>query len=194
MMVVNLLKSSVGNDKLEQLHQSVQNSYLFCTKKHIFSILHIYFYKTPTSIYLFYNLFYLNNHFLTFFIILSQTLSLHSQDSLYSHMKIQSKHGGKNFDPSTVRNSSLKLRSKHRYSPIHKRWFASANSFFVSLLVCLVLWCLWLILWLIFYFCGWFVSVGVCVLEEEEDDEGQKMCWFCRWRRERKKRSKIRNY
>ena len=126
MMVVNLLKSSVGNDKLKQPHQSMQNSCLFCTKKHIFSILHTYFYKTPTSIYLFYNLFYLNNHFLTFFYYFIS-------NSLYSHMKIQSKHGEKNSDPSTVRNSSLKLRSKHRYSPTHKRWFASADSFFVSI-------------------------------------------------------------
>ena len=40
-----------------------------------------------------------------------------------------------------------------------------------------------LFLWLIFYF----VPVGVRVLEEEEDDEGEKMRWFCRWRREKKK-------
>ena len=46
----------------EQLHQSVQNSYLFCKKKHIFSILHTHFYKIPTLVYLFYNLFYLNNN------------------------------------------------------------------------------------------------------------------------------------
>ena len=48
------------------------------TLKTYFSILHTHFYKTPTSIHLFYHLFYLNNHFLTFLIIiLSQTLSLH---------------------------------------------------------------------------------------------------------------------
>ena len=29
-----------------------------------------------------------------------------------------------------------------------------------------------LILWLIFYFCGLILSVGVCVSEEEVDDEG----------------------
>ena len=40
---------------------------LFCTKKHIFSILHTYFYKTPTSVCLFYTFFYLNNIILTFF-------------------------------------------------------------------------------------------------------------------------------
>ena len=32
------------------------------------------------------------------------------------------------------------------------------------------------------------MSVGVCVSEEEEDDEGEKMRWFCRWRREREKK------
>ena len=44
---------------------------LFCTKKAIFSILHIYFYKTPTSVYLLYTLFSLNNHFI-FFLLLFQ--------------------------------------------------------------------------------------------------------------------------
>ena len=38
-------------------------------KKHTFSIFHTYFYKTPTSICLFYTLFYLNNIFLTFFLL-----------------------------------------------------------------------------------------------------------------------------
>ena len=53
-------------------------------KKLFFSILHTHFYKTPTSVYLFYPLFYLNNHFSHFFIIiLSQTLSLNSRDSLF---------------------------------------------------------------------------------------------------------------
>ena len=31
----------------------------------------------------------------------------------------------------------------------------------------------------------------MCVSEEEEDDEGEKMRWFCRWRRERKKEEKL---
>ena len=30
----------------------------------------------------------------------------------------------------------------------------------------------------------------VCVPKEEENDEGEKMRWFCRWRRERKKGAK----
>ena len=38
-------------------------------EKPTFSILHTNFYKTPTSVCLFYHIFYLNNHFLTFFII-----------------------------------------------------------------------------------------------------------------------------
>ena len=38
-------------------------------KKHTFSIFHTHFYKTPTSICLFYTVFYLNNIFLTFFLL-----------------------------------------------------------------------------------------------------------------------------
>ena len=39
----------------------------FAKKKILFSILHTYFYKTPTSVCLFYTLFYLNNMFPPFF-------------------------------------------------------------------------------------------------------------------------------
>ena len=38
---------------LEQPHQFIQIFYLFYTKKPTFSILHIHFYKTHTSVYLF---------------------------------------------------------------------------------------------------------------------------------------------
>ena len=31
----------------------------------------------------------------------------------------------------------------------------------------------------------------MCISEEEEDDEGEKMRWFCKWRRERKKEAKL---
>ena len=43
----------------------------FTQKKPTVSILHTYFYKTPTSVCLFYHLFYLNNHFSYFFFIIS---------------------------------------------------------------------------------------------------------------------------
>ena len=56
---------------LEQLHPLMQIFLLFCTKKAIFSILHTYFYKTPTSVYLLYTLFSLNNRFIIFFFIIS---------------------------------------------------------------------------------------------------------------------------
>ena len=39
---------------LEHPHQLIHNFYLFCKKKHVFSILHTNFYKIPTSICLFY--------------------------------------------------------------------------------------------------------------------------------------------
>ena len=50
-------------------------------------------------------------------------------------------------------------------------------------MVCLVLWCLWLIFD--------FGSVGVCVSEEEADDEAVGLQ---KEKREKKKRSRIRNY
>ena len=40
--------------RLEQLHQLVQNFFHFAPLKPTFSILHTHFYKTPTSVYLFY--------------------------------------------------------------------------------------------------------------------------------------------
>ena len=43
--------------------------YILKKKKHIFSILHTYFYKTLTSVCLLYILFYLNNIFLIFLLL-----------------------------------------------------------------------------------------------------------------------------
>ena len=57
---------------LEQPHQFVQNSCLFCKKKRTFSILHTHFYKTPTLVYLFYHLFYLNNNISLIFYYIKQ--------------------------------------------------------------------------------------------------------------------------
>ena len=51
----------------------------------IFSILHIHFSKTPTLDYLFYTLFYLNNHFLTFYII-----SLSYPFNIFEHTRTHS--------------------------------------------------------------------------------------------------------
>ena len=57
----------------------VHNLNLFCKKKHTFSILHTYFYKRSTSIYLLYTLFYINNIFLFYF-----SLTLKLSASLFS--------------------------------------------------------------------------------------------------------------
>ena len=60
----------------------VHNFCLFCTqkkKKHIFSILHTHFYKTSSSVYLLYTLFYINNIFLFYF-----SLTLKLSASLFS--------------------------------------------------------------------------------------------------------------
>ena len=51
----------------------------------IFSILHIHFSKTSTLDYLFYTLFYLNNHFLTFYII-----SLSYPFNIFEHTRTHS--------------------------------------------------------------------------------------------------------
>ena len=53
--------------------KEVENSYLFCKKKYIFSILSAYFYKTPILIYLSYHLFYLNNNISLIFYYIKQT-------------------------------------------------------------------------------------------------------------------------
>ena len=49
--------------------------FYFAQKKPIFSILHTHFYKTPTSVYLFYTFFYLNNIILTFLLLFTTTLT-----------------------------------------------------------------------------------------------------------------------
>ena len=52
----------------------MQNSCLFCKKKHTFSILHTHFYKTSISIYLFYHIFYLNNNISFIFYYIKQAI------------------------------------------------------------------------------------------------------------------------
>ena len=52
----------------------MQNSCLFCKKKHTFSILHTHFYKTSISIYLFYHIFYLNNNISFIFYDIKQAI------------------------------------------------------------------------------------------------------------------------
>ena len=75
----------------------------------LFSILHINFYKTFTSVCLFYHLFYLNNHFPHFYYyFISNSLSLHSRDSLHSHLKLFSP--SQSFaDPSTDTHRSTSV-------------------------------------------------------------------------------------
>ena len=94
-------------------------------------------------------------------------------------LKLWSKHTEKNTDPNTPIQA---LWSKHADPPqalIHSlclRWY-------VRVWVCLVLWCLWLILWLIFYFvCG-----SLCIRGRSK----WWWHWFCRWRGERKKGAKL---
>ena len=76
-------------NQLEQPHQSMQIFCLFCKKKLTFSILHAHFYKTPTSVCLFYHLFYLNNHFSHFFFII-----FHWSHHLTKLSKISLTHSG----------------------------------------------------------------------------------------------------
>ena len=72
------------------------------------------------------------------------------------------------------------------FSPIHSLIQASIHSlclcWCVRVWVCLVLWCLWLI------FDFWFCVCGSVCIRGRRRWWGR---WFCRWRRERKKRSKL---
>ena len=70
--------------KLEQPHQSVQNSCLFC-KKNIFFFYFTFllFYKTPTSVYLFYYLFYLNNNISLIFLLYQTNHYTHGPTHLF---------------------------------------------------------------------------------------------------------------
>ena len=70
---------------LEQLHQWMENLSILEKNKKTFSILHTYFYKTPTSVCLFYHLFYLNNRFPHFHYYLSQLPFNASENSLFLH-------------------------------------------------------------------------------------------------------------
>ena len=110
-------------------------------KKTIFSILHTHFYKTPTSIYLLYPIFYLNSHFSHFFYyFISNSLSLHPWDSLFqtplwNSSLFQQTHSSLKL--LSIPNSFLKFRSKHSVDlfylnsdpsmPIQARWSKHAN-------------------------------------------------------------------
>ena len=66
--------------KLRHQHLHVQNFLHFAHLKPIFSILHIYFYKTPTSVYLFYTFIQQNIHSFTFLLLLSHSWPLSLSD------------------------------------------------------------------------------------------------------------------
>ena len=59
------------------------NFFSICTKKATFSILHTYFYKTLTLVYLLYTLFSLNNHFIFFFFYISTSSLVNPTFSLF---------------------------------------------------------------------------------------------------------------
>ena len=69
--IVPALMRSSKDKTIKRLRASTQTYHLFCIqKKTTFSILHTHFYKIPTSIHLLYNIFYINNIFIFFFLIL----------------------------------------------------------------------------------------------------------------------------
>ena len=145
-----------------------------------FSILYTYFYKTLISVYLFYHLFYLNNHFLTFFFIL-----FYPKLSLSTHETLSI--------PTKTLLSETPLH--HGHSPIQAPRLAdpssdthqatSADPLSLSLL-CVRAW-VCLIFWLIFYF----VSVGVCVSEEERRWWGREFVSFVDVEEREKKGAKL---
>ena len=119
-----------------------------------FSILYTYFYKTLISVYLFYHLFYLNNHFLTFFLYYFIPNSLSPLTRL---------------SPFPLKLFSLKLLSitvtrwsKHQDSPIQAPILTKPQAPIHSLYLCCVSvrGCVW--------FCGWFFIFVVDF-------------WFCVW-------------
>ena len=145
--------------------------------KPTFSILYTCFYKTPTSICLFYYLFYLNNYFSHFYYFISNTLSPLTRLSLFpSETLIQAWRETLLFetpiqapilaDPSTDTCQSTSANPPQasighkRRSAISADLQASIHSlclyWCVHVWVCLVFWCLWLILllilWLFFIF------------------------------------------
>ena len=104
----------------------MRNFYLFCPKKPTFCILHTHFYKTPISVCLFYHLFYLNNHFPHFFLIiylnpLSPFPVLNSL-SIHGH-KQRSKHQSTTVE--TRRSTSTDLPQ----APIHRDLFQLTQTF-----------------------------------------------------------------
>ena len=164
---------------LEQLHQSMQNFCLFCQKKPTFSILHTNFYKILTSVCLFYNLFYLNNHFPKFFNYLSQlslslSLSIHSLKLSLSipHLKLSLHlwsqamiHHGWNwpihkhrFATSTNPKRFVPVYPNIPISSKHQPTATSSQKCSLTLLMCpcVGVFDFWLILWCVY---GWFCGV-----------------------------------
>ena len=189
---------------------------LFCKKNLLFSILHTHFYKTHTSVCLFYHLFYLNNlfpHFFYYFISNSLSLSIHETLSIptetllfetplhHGHSLIQAPrladpHAPILTDPQA---SIQALILTNPQAPICHKWRStSVNPLSLSLLVCscvglfdfLVSVVDFLFLWLIFDF----VSVGVCVSEEERKWWGRECVGFADGKEREKKRNEIINY
>ena len=165
----------------------MQNFYLFCKRKSIFSILHTHIYKTLTSVYLFYHLFYLNNHFPHFFLLLFisnsfSPLTVISNSLSIPHLKL--------FSPFTVTHRSRRrstMVETHRSintDPPQVLIHSLCLCWCVYVWVCLILWCLWLILIL----CLW-----ECMYQRKKKmmRESRSLSWFCKRIRERKKRSEI---
>ena len=113
-----------------------------------------------------------------------------------------SKHSEKLFSlklhPSMARRTPIQARrSKHRYSPIHKRWsVTSANPLSLSLLVCpcvgvfgyVVSVVDFVVVFFIFVVVFWFCICGSVCIKGRSRWWGR---WFWRWRRERKKGVKL---
>ena len=170
---------------------------LFCKKNLLFSILHTHFYKTPTSVCLFYHLFYLNNHFPHFFLIFYLKLSL----STHKTLSIPTETLLSKTPLHHIHSPIQALILTEPQASIYKRWSTLSISIicqcmgvfdFVVFVVEFVVDFMvdFLFLWLIFDF----VSMGVCVLEEERRWWGRECVSFADGEEREKKRSKIRNY
>ena len=171
-------------------------------EKPIFSFLHTNFYKTPTSVCLFYHLFYLKNHFPHFFYyfisnslspltwlsiptetLLSKTPLLHSRSPIQPSILA---------DPQVPIQASIPVDSQALVC--HKRWSTLCVFVGVSVRGCV---------WFFFFFwCGWFfifvVDLWFCLCgsvyqRKKEDDAGDNALVLQMEKREKKKKSEIRN-
>ena len=174
-------------------------------EKPIFSFLHTNFYKTPISVCLFYHLFYLKNHFPHFFYyFILNSLSPLTRLSIPTETllsKTPLHHSRSPIQPSILADPQVPIQASipvdSQALVCHKRWSTLCVFVGVSMRGCV---------WFFFFFffwCGWFfifvVDLWFCLCgsvyqRKKEDDAGDNALVLQMEKREKKKKSEIRNY